>query len=391
MTSVKVVLIGSPLQYNLIDQEILNKKNIEFFYTHKNADPKLIFDSNNIIYYDELTPDALLPSIKKIQPDALVCFNDNFLIQTAQLREHFGISGLKTKDISKFKLKSEMYKALNAHIDLPKTMKITTSTSSKDVIENLGEGEYFVKPDNLAGAEGTQHLDSVSKLESWFKQSIDSKQYVIQRYYNLPLVHCELYIQDGDIKYIQARRYSYPNHFFLQGRIIASFPIVNEKLRQNIEEATKKVASIMRYKNGVMHTEFFLNHNNSLIFLETNIRQAGGAINLIHKKRSGVSMETAMVLLELGIKLPIKEDFSGYEICGYIPLQKGQVTAIEFPKLLGHYDFDIRVNIGDICNTPKSASNTAVGFFGFSSSLGNLIKDFFSLENSSIIKYQNIG
>ena len=86
---------------------------------------------------------------------------------------------------------------------------------------------------------------------------------------------------------------------FLSGKIIASFPIVDLPLQMKIEREAIKVQQLLEYKNGVMHTEFFLDNDQHLVFLETNIRQAGGAINLIHRRRAGVSLETAMVLLEL--------------------------------------------------------------------------------------------
>lgn len=57
------------------------------------------------------------------------------------------------------------------------------------------------------------------------------------------------------------------------------------------------------------------------------------------------------------------------------------------PKLKGQYNFDFRVKIGEYYDTPKSASNTAASFVGYSSVYSDLISDFFSLENSDIIKY----
>lgn len=386
-----VLLIGQPISYGLVDDELLKKNDIFPLYTYKSDSQEKISINEPAVFYEKLSIDAFETIIKQTRPNAIICFNDNFLIQTAQLRDKFGISGLNSEEIKKFKIKSHMYQTLKGLIPTPKSIAIDPSTSLESIRTTLGDGEYFIKPDNLAGAEGTVHITSLEMLDNWINHSnLQESSYLIQKYYNLPLVHCELYIQQGEVQYVQARRYSYPNHMFLEGKIISSFPIEDRNLRERIERSAKDVAKALNYHNGVMHTEFFVNHDESLIFLETNIRQAGGAINLIHKKRSGISMETAMILLEMEKPLPLKKNFSDYEICGYIPMQKGKVIEIEIPKLKGYYHFDVRVKVGEICLAPSSASNTSVAFWGGSHCFSDLEDDFRLLENNSIIKYQTV-
>jgi len=386
----KVLLIGQSFLYDLVDDKVLKKNNICPIYALKKDDCDLA--KENTVRYNELSVDAFRPIVERIQPAAITCFNDNFLVQAACLRDEFGISGMGKDDILKFKIKSQMYQALEGAIPVPKTLKIDTSIQLQTVVEMLGRGEYFIKPDNLAGSEGTSHITSLESLEELFKHAaIKSGQYLIQKYYQLPLVHCELYIQQGEVRYCQARRYSYPNHMFLEGKIIASFPIEDVILCNKIELYAKKIATILNYKNGVMHTEFFVDNDGSLIFLETNIRQAGGSVNLIHKKRSGLGMETAMVLLELGLPLELNEDYSGYEISGYIPMQGGRVINVKLPQLKGQFDFDIRVTRGDICYPPSSVSQASISFLARSERLEDLLEDFNWLENNSMIEYQSVN
>lgn len=314
MKTNNVLLIGPSFLYDLIDKELLKEYGVCPIYSYKNGSQGNVQLDEHIVCYEELSYDEFAKIVKQVKPNAIVCYNDNFLLQVAQLRNDFDIAGIGPSEIKKFKMKSQMYKVLENEFLTPKTLIIDSLTTPKLILDVLGEGDYFIKPDNLAGAEGTVHINSMQALDDWLKQeaAVKTKLYVIQKYYNLPLVHCELYIRRGEIIYIQARQYSHPNHMFLKGKIISSFPIEDSNLREKIEVAAKEVARTMNYSNGVMHTEFFLENDDSLIFLETNIRQAGGSINLIHKKRSGLSMETAMILLELDKPLPLKENFSGY-------------------------------------------------------------------------------
>ncbi|MCE3045429.1 acetyl-CoA carboxylase biotin carboxylase subunit family protein [Legionella sp. 16cNR16C] len=392
MKNKSVLLIGPSFLYDQIDFEILKENNISPIYSFKKGiNQKNISDEYEAVYYEDLTIQHFIKIISEKRPDAIVCYNDNFLMQVAQLRDYFSIPGMGVREVKKFKIKSQMYNLLCTVLPTPKTVVFDSSVTPTLLRERLGEGDYFLKPDDLAGAEGTLQIKSEEIVSCWEKLKFsDERQFIIQKYYDLPLVHCELYIQQGQIKYIQARHYSYPNHLFLKGKIISSFPIQNHLLEKKIESASKLVASVLNFNNGVMHTEFFVGHDERLIFLETNIRQAGGAINLIHKKRSGVSMETAMILLELNKPLLLKENFKGFQISGYIPMQEGKVMSITLPKLKGEYKFDVRVKVGDICEQPTSASNASISFLGESDKLENLLDDFRWLENNSMIEYQNV-
>ena len=290
--------------------------------------------------------------------------------------------------MKKFKLKSEMYRVLSPHMVVPQTISCHQYLDFEDIVECLGEGDYFIKPDHLAGAEGSCHIKDKHDYLEWKKSTVNSNTTnILQKFYPYPLVHCELIVKNGVVKYIQARRYSYPNHLFLSGHIIASFPIVDREIRLKIERLAVKVQQELGYENGVMHTEFFLKNDQHLIFLETNIRQPGGAINLIHRRRAGIGFETAMILLALDKDVLITLNESGYDLGGYIPMKKGRVTDISIPKLLGQYTFDVKVHIGDYCAPPKSASDTAVSFFGYSSTYNDLINDFWSIENNGIVQH----
>jgi hypothetical protein len=387
MQQLNPLLIGVPFTYKLIDFALLKRNNIEPILTYQKGTQTLCEGQSE--YYDSLHVEELGRIIESSKVDAIVCFNDNFLIEAAQLRTKYKIPGASYPDIQKYKIKSEMYKSLSPYLMVPKTLSFSENLTFEEIVNYLGEGEYFIKPDNLAGAEGGCHIRSKRDYMNWKKSNFNLRtMYLVQKYYSAPLYHCELIIKNNVIQYIQARRYSYPNHMFLNGKIIASFPIIDSSLQRKIEQEAIKVQQKLGYKNGVMHTEFFLENEHNLIFLETNIRPAGGAINLIHRRRAGIAMETAMVLLELNKNFTITLNKPHlFDFCGYIPLKKGQVSQICLPKLKGHYSFDIRVEIGASYEAPKSASNTAVSFVGYSSDYSDLSDDFFSLENNDIIKY----
>lgn len=384
----RVLLIGVPFSYKLVDYELLKSECIEPVLSYLKGTPPISDELS--VYYDVLCFDEIAQIIEDYSIKYIVCFNDNFLIQTGQLRTRYGLPGIGYPEIIKFKMKSEMYKMLSPYLTTPKTLHYRHDFSFKNISDVLGAGEYFIKPDNLAGSEGSRHIRNQEDYHDWQESNNNSgNHFLIQRYYSDPLYHCELVVRHNEIRYIQARRYSYPNHRFLEGKIIASFPVQDIALRQLIEQQSIIVQQRLGLKNGIMHTEFFVGTDCKPVFLETNIRPAGGAINLVHKRRAGISLETLMILLELDRDFDISvEDRQLFDLCGYIPLKQGRVTNIVIPELRGSYDFDIRVQRGVSCLAPTSASNTSVAFVGFSSDYDNLERDFFSLENNDIITYE---
>ena len=380
------LLIGLPFIYKVVDFDLLKNNNIEPILTYLEGVESI--GEGKSAYYKSLTIDEIAKIIECNKVDAIVCFNDNFLIEVAQLRKKYNIQGIKYPEIKKYKVKSESYRALAPYMRVPKTIRCKSDLKFEEIIERIGEGEYFIKPENLAGAEGSCHIKNKTDYLSWVANRYDfKKSYILQEYFDCSLVHCELIVRNGTVLYIQARRYSNPIHLILSGKITASFPIIDKDIRTNIENEAINVQKRLGYLNGVMHTEFFLSDSNELTFLETNIRQVGGAINYIHLKRAGVSFETAMVLLELDKDVLIRLNEENFDIAGYIPVKPGVVTQIDVPVLKGQYSFDVRVRVGDYCSSPKSASNAAASFVGYSSSYEDLVDDYRSLEKNDIIKY----
>lgn len=387
MKNHRPLLIGAPFLYQLVDYTLLEQHHIYPVLAYpETASP---IASGSPVFYDRLTIEAIGKIIEEQSIDSIICYNDNFIIESAKLRALFSMPGLHYPEALKFKSKSVMYDILKDHMPVPSSMLY--SNEPLHILEKqLGQGEYFIKPDNLAGAEGSFHIRSPRDYSLW-KETVAQKEksYIIQKYLPYRLVHCELIVKKGKVEYIQARQYSYPNHLFLEGKIIASLPINNLTLKSKIENHAILVKDCLNFTHGVMHTEFFIDDNEALIFLETNIRQAGGAINLIHKNRAGISFETAMILLELDKDFNLNsEEDARWDICGYIPMRSGTVKDIVIPELKGEYQFDIRVKIGENHNKPTSASNAAVSFIGQATNYEDLCRDFLRLESDGMVVYR---
>jgi hypothetical protein len=385
----RVLVIGKLISYELLDVELIENQGIEPWFLFLNSD-KI---PDDFPYKVCLVESLCEPTVKSLVCEkditAICCFNDNFLLQVSNIRDELGLTGIKSEEMKKFKRKSSMYNALSPVVQTIPYIKVEPGLTYQQLEYTLGLPPYFVKPDQLAGAEGTLKIDCKEEFEK-FMGKFDQKQnsLIIQPYIDAELYHCEMFVHKGNVIYSQARKYSYPNHKILEGKIIASFPIEDRTIEIELEKLAEDVQKTLKFENGVMHTEFFIDSGNNISFLETNIRQPGGAINLIHRKRTGISVETAMILLELEKNIDFNVDSSKLYTSGYIPMKKGIVDGFTIPKLSGKVEFDKRVQIGQSCDQPTSASHASISYLGEYLSIKTMKEDFKLIEQCGIVNYK---
>lgn len=388
MTIRKVLIIGAPLAYDLVDIKLIERYQLKPFFLFKDEDAKIVQHNKQNIYVDELTTENLKKIVIKYNLDGIVCFNDKFLIDVSVIRRDLGIQGISFSEMKKFKCKSAMYDAIKKELKTIPYLPLHNKLSYESVCGLLGEAPFFIKPDSSAGSEGAVMINNKKEYMAFINQlQVNNGDHIIQPYIDGTLYHCEVIVHNGNVIYSQAGKYSYPNFNILSGKIIASFPIRNTLLSKEIEEAAESVQKILNFKNGIMHTEFFKENGEELKFLETNIRPPGGDINLIHMNRLGVSMETVMILLEMGKDIQLAVNSEKLYTSGYIPMKKGKVIGFNYPDLKGKVEFKPKVNIGDICYTPKSASDAALSYVGEYDSIEDMEDDFRLIESIDIIQY----
>lgn len=383
----RVLLIGHPISYALVDINYLGRKGLNIFFLHTSNGQDLPENEKNI-FIDQLDEKLVQKIVFEYGIEQITCFNDNFLLETANIRTSLKLKGISKTKMRDFKFKSTMTDKLKNVIDTIPYVYFKPDLEYETLNTKLGHFPYFLKPDCLAGSEGTHQILNENDFEVLKAESKNiGYTSIIQPYINEELYHCELMVHSGSVIYAHARRYSYPNHMILNGKIISSMPIEDYDIEQKIIDSAVIVQKELAFNDGVMHTEFFINKKNEIIFLETNIRQAGGGINLIHKKRLGISLETAMILLESGQSLDISIKANKYYTCGYIPLKKGKVIGFDLPILKGKVKFQERVKIGQICKNPKSASDVAMSYFGEYLSIQDIKDDFDVIERYNTVLY----
>ncbi|HAT9111962.1 TPA: hypothetical protein JBB41_16805, partial [Legionella pneumophila subsp. pneumophila] len=76
------LLIGMPFTYKLVDFELLKTNDIEPTLAYFEGTETV--GKENSVYYNSLCIDEIAKIIENNRVDAIVCFNDNFLIEAAK-------------------------------------------------------------------------------------------------------------------------------------------------------------------------------------------------------------------------------------------------------------------------------------------------------------------
>ena len=80
----------------MIDFELLKNNDIEPIFAYLERTETIGIGKN--VYYKSLAIDEISRIIETNKADAIVCFNDNFLIEAAQLRTKYNIPGLTSNN-----------------------------------------------------------------------------------------------------------------------------------------------------------------------------------------------------------------------------------------------------------------------------------------------------
>lgn len=384
----KILVIGSKLQYEEIDFDFLSHYKLDIYLAYKVGDLPLKYGKS--VFYKNLDVSTIVEIINTYSINALACYKDDFIYAASEVRTACDIKGLKMIDAKKYKDKSEMYRHVTNSVTTAPYIHYCSELTFEDIELVLGEAPYFIKPDNLAGAEGSMKIDNQFDFQFWVeKYSGKYKNSIIQPYINQKLYHCEMVVQGGRELYNQARVYSYPNHMFLKGKNILSLPLIDNDLKNRLQKAASLVRESLSFCDGLMHTEFFVSKTGKITFLETNIRQIGGTISLIHKDMLRMSFETILIIIEAGIGLPkFDVNTNDFHYAGYIPMEEGVVEKFNNLNFQGDVSINYRVKIGDKLLSPRSTSNAAASVYAKYNNYNDMLNDFLLLEEQKIVVYK---
>lgn len=356
----KLLCIDTLEDYELVDADLLLKNNIEVIFVCKHNSKLIPF--KNYVLVNSFNYEDLYSICESTVPDYIVCCSEHLFVDIANIRMKLKIKGMDLSTAQLLSHKNLMYEKLDGSFPYPNTTKIHETSNFNALQNELDTQEIFIKPINMAGSYETYHIKNDLEYTKFFLNKKENcSNYIAQKYIDADLYHSELVISNGTILFSSARKYSFPNHLMVSRNVpIFSLNIKDPMHYKKIVDASIKVMRLLGINNGIFHTEFFMDHEGTINFIETNARAPGIGLNRMYKNKLAISLETLLCFIVCGKNPPKFKEQDNVFICGYYPLKQGVVKAIVTPELEVANQWIVYVKPNDSSEQVKHMSKSAM-------------------------------
>ncbi|HBD7399090.1 ATP-grasp domain-containing protein [Legionella longbeachae] len=358
---IKTLLCIDPLQdYELIDCDLLRQLGVSPFFLIKD-ELKFVKDRENLLV-SSFSFEELLAICDSFRPDYIVCFSEDMFVDIAKIREKLNIAGMSLNTAMLLSHKDLMYQKLEGLFSYPKTTSLIHSPNLKLIKEKLSVEEIFIKPINSSGSYETYHIKTEEQFCNFItnKKESDDK-YIAQAYVADDLYHSELAVFDGRILFVEARKYTHPNHLMVSKNLpIFSLNVLDAHQRKLILDASVNVCQLLEFNNGVLHTEFFMSEDGYIQFIETNARPPGIGLNKLYQKKYSISLETILCCIVCEVEPPRLVKNKSHYVCGYFPRKNGVIKKINKPELSVQNEWTLFVRPDDTSEQMAHMSKSAM-------------------------------
>lgn len=284
-------------------------------------------------------------------PETVIYCSDEFnLLNAGRLRREYGLTGHTDHELLRFRNKHEMKHMLSAAgIRVPRFRHVDHFDTYHSIAGDIGP-VFVLKPVDSCGSHGISIIYSAHEFES-FRLPVPTGQFMAEEYIQGTLYHVDTLRGMGKTLFSCCNEYSCPNHEYLSGKTLASFPLTSDALpAQRLTDFSEKCLNVLDSNNMVNHMELFIDSHDEIIFLEVSARPPGALLGLTHSINYGINLmdEDFMIQTGLSVTLPEKQATEKqHAFYGLFPLLPGTVTALKKPDTSGKSDLQWFVTPGE--------------------------------------------
>lgn len=317
------------------------------------------------------TISPIINALKQQNTDLYLVTNDETCIAlAATLRKAFDLPGDRYDTVKPFLDKLTMKQRIAAQkINLPKYIPFTPEQYRGDPESYLSTVEQqlgypiFAKPIDSAASLHTAKLKTPHEFFSWAEKHSDFDNYELDEFITGKLFHCESLIRDNKILFAEPGEFLYPCYDFMSGKVLSSFSISDNTLKEKILAFNASVINALRpIPNCATHFEFFQRPSGEFVFLEIACRAPGAMIVEFHEKRCGINIEQAHFSLQMGISpdLTLKKPLLPCA-WAWFPKTEGTLRGWRPLAIQSPHQFHWYVKPGDYCHAATSLIDRAGG------------------------------
>lgn len=333
----------------LIDRHYLNEQGIEVYFL--STQPSNKHDTRNEIIVEQITSAILLQIAKRVKAQKIISFSEYLFATVAEGSSLLNLSAMTNEQAYLFSDKYQMIQKIQPCEYVIPTLLVNKKMSYADLTQQLGATKLCLKPRAEAGSLYVTFVTQQSELEDFYhKDYYQDQKFIVQPAIEGELYHVEMVVQNGIFLLNNPRKYSSPNcEMVTNNQAIFSTSLADHTLQTKLAKAATTVRDRLQLNNGIMHTEFFVEHQSKKIyFLETNLRPPGIGLNYLYQHLLGISLETLLCLIACNKPVPKLSISTKASIAGYYPMVTGQIKKLNVIQLPYPCDHRFFIEAGQI-------------------------------------------
>lgn len=367
---------------------------------------KKYFDSYHIVSTidDQKDPcpmsfSEVTESIKKENIDSLntiiVPYGEYTSILAAQLREEFGIKGHKISDATPFRDKIKMKGFAEKSVKVPSYTSFDKEKYLKYRATYFDSSTFkipfpfVIKPVNAASALATKVINSVADIHLIDEALQEfSGDFELEEFIEGQMFTCEVLFKNGEPIFALSSQFNRPVLDISKGYNIGSIPLLpSNPMFNRLRNFCVAALSESEIKNGITHSEIFINTKNELVFLETACRVPGGKLVEAYIDSFGINILN--IDQRLKINLPISNlsiKTKQYAFWAVIPNSKGKIERFISPNFQSKFDINWNYQEGDTTRIGKNFVEILAIIYVYNNNYITLMDDF---KKVSVMKFAN--
>lgn len=319
-------------------------------------------------------------------------FDERNMLLAADLREEFGLPGLRRDDVLPFRDKCLMKERLvAAGIRVPRFGRYDTAAAAdRAAYFHAITGEvglpFILKPVDGNSADGVYQISSFeeyAEVPDELGRPYEYEEFIDGTIYSVNIVS-----RDRTSLTAGVTEYLVNSSAVREGRVNADINLIDTDPRvPRMIAFAEGVLDALGWPDGASHLELFLTADDELVFLEVAARFKGLAGVAAMQRNYGVALVNLAFEIEAGLASRPWDEEQIYCFDAVIPKQRGVIERLADPDIESEFSITWKVHEGQVLGQGESLGDNGGVFLVWNKDYDVLYRDFERLAHYQPITY----
>jgi biotin carboxylase len=319
-------------------------------------------------------------------------FDERNMLLAADLREEFGLPGLRRDDVLPFRDKCLMKERLvAAGLRVPRFGRYDTALAAdraayfRAITDEVGL-PFILKPVDGNSADGVYEISSFAE---YAEVPADlGRPYEYEEFIDGKIFSVNIVSRDRTSLTAGVTEYLVNSSAVREGRVNADINLIDTDPRvPRMIEFSEGVLDALGWPDGASHLELFLTEDDELVFLEVAARFKGLAGVAAMQRNYGVALVNLAFEIEAGLASRPWDEEQVYCFDAVIPKKRGVIERLVDPGIESEFSITWKVREGQVLGQGESLGDNGGVFLVWNKDYDVLYRDFERLAHYQPIMY----